>query len=202
LLEEALRGEQVRSLVKRLRPGPPLLRPEAGDLRDDPLREGLDLPAAGPQVRVLHQGLHRGPEVERLPPAEPGELRDRPPHPCGSGVQDDPCRPEGRHLQDLPHVVDRRPEVPLRGLRGGIDRVFCRAVANRTQSWRRTPMDSTKSWSKLGSSRPSPAFASPMRTRSAPNAFRASRRYQTFPFDFDIFLPPRARWPTIPNARG
>src|SRR5207249_1066889 len=30
----------------------------------------------------------------------------------------------------------------------------------------------------------------------------AARRYQTFPFDFDIFRPPRARWPMIPKPRG
>src|SRR2546426_444023 len=181
LLEEPLRSDQVRPLVERLCAGRPLLGPEAGDLRDDPLREGLDLPATGPQVRVLHQGLHRGPEVEGLPPAEPGEPRDRPPHPRGGGVQDDPRRTEGRHLQDL---ADCRSKTPCRRTarysiasiaprlaataRPRVERnhrsigsafvlVLWRAVENRTQSWRRTPIDSTKSGSKLGSSRPSPA---------------------------------------------
>src|SRR5256712_1495459 len=73
LLEEALRSEQVGSFVERLRAGRPLLGPEAGDLPGDPPREGLGFPAPEAELGVLHQGLHRGPGVEGLPPPEPGE---------------------------------------------------------------------------------------------------------------------------------
>ncbi len=59
------------------------------------------------------------------------------------------------------------------------------------QARSRSRMASAKSRSSRGSSIPSPAFAIMSRTTSAPHSSTAAWMYQTFPFDFDIFCPPR-----------